>query len=136
MPRAFRFMVYEDRRTRPLAPRRFALRMIRHLGFAVALVVVSLLIGMWGYEHYEHLHWRDAFLNTAMLLGGMGPVDPLRSNGGKLFAGFFALYAGGVFLVVAGVLLAPVIHRIAHRLHWEEEMRRAAPGSPGAGGAG
>jgi hypothetical protein len=93
--------------------------MADHVAFAAALVVVSLLAGMWGYEHYEHLPWRDAFVNTAMLLGGMGPVDPLHSNGGKVFAGIFALYAGGVFLVVAGLLLVPVIHRIAHLFHFE-----------------
>jgi hypothetical protein len=90
-----------------------------HVAFAAGLVGVSLLGGMWGYEHYEHLGWRDAFLNTAMLLGGMGPVDPLRTNGGKLFAGTFALYAGMLFLVVAGLLLVPVIHRIAHLFHFE-----------------
>src|SRR6266581_4156593 len=83
------------------------------------LVLVSLVAGMAGYEHYERLPWRDAFLNTAMLLGGMGPVDAPHSNGGKLFAGIFALYSGVVFLVVSGLFLAPVIHRIMHRFHWE-----------------
>ena len=97
--------------------------MADHVALAAAIVGVSLLVGMWGYEHYEHLPWRDAFLNTAMLLGGMGPVDPLRSNGGKLFAGIFALYAGVVFLVVAGLFLVPVIHRIAHLLHFEGRPR-------------
>jgi len=94
--------------------------MADHVALAAVLVGASLLVGMWGYEHYEHLPWRDAFLNTAMLLGGMGPVDPLRSNGGKVFAGIFALYAGVVFLVVAGLFLVPVIHRIAHLFHFEE----------------
>ena len=65
------------------------------------------------------LPWRDAFLNTAMLMGGMGPVDAPKTPGGKLFAGLYALYAGLVFLIVAGVLLAPVLHRILHYLHWE-----------------
>src|SRR5213075_2788072 len=95
----------------------------KHLALAAGLIALSLLAGMWGYEHYEHLPWRDAFLNTAMLLGGMGPVDPLRSNGGKVFAGIFALYAGMVFLVVAGLLLVPVIHRIAHIFHFEAGTR-------------
>lgn len=76
-------------------------------------------IGMWGYEHFEHLPWRDAFLNSSMLLGGMGPVDPLKTPGGKVFAGFFALYAGVVFLFSAGLLIAPVAHRILHKFHWE-----------------
>jgi len=99
--------------------------MANHLAAAMILIAVSLVGGMWGYEHFEHFAWRDAFVNTAMLLGGMGPIDALHTNGGKLFAGIFALYAGGVFLVVAGVLLAPIIHRILHRLHWEDEIRRA-----------
>ncbi len=115
--------MYEDRRTPPLPPKRFARRMAAHVAVAAGLVGVSLLAGMWGYKHYEHLAWRDAFLNTAMLLGGMGPVDPLRSDGGKVFAGIFALYAGMVFLVVAGLLLVPVIHRIAHLFHFEGEPR-------------
>jgi hypothetical protein len=93
--------------------------MANHLAVGAGLIALSLLVGMWGYEHYEHLPWRDAFLNTAMLLGGMGPVDPLHTNGGKLFAGIFALYAGMVFLVVAGLLLVPVMHRIAHLFHFE-----------------
>jgi hypothetical protein len=113
--------MYEHRRTRPLPPSRFALRMLGHFAVAGALVGVSLLGGIWGYEHYERLAWREAFLNAAMLLGGMGPVDAPRSDGGKLFAGLYALYAGLVFLLVAGLLLAPVIHRILHRFHWDEE---------------
>ncbi len=115
--------MYEDRHTPPLPPRRFVRRMADHVAVAAVLVFVSLLVGMWGYEHYEHLPWRDAFLNTAMLLGGMGPVDPLHSNGGKVFAGIFALYAGVVFLVVAGLFLVPVIHRIAHLFHFEGNPR-------------
>lgn len=115
--------MYEDRHTPPLPPRRFVRRMADHVAVAAALVVVSLMVGMWGYEHYEHLPWRDAFLNTAMLLGGMGPVDPIYSNGGKVFAGIFALYAGVVFLVVAGLFLVPVIHRIAHVFHFEGRPR-------------
>jgi len=117
--------MYEDRHTPPLPRRRFVRRMADHVALAAVLVGVSLLVGMWGYEHFEHLAWRDAFLNTAMLLGGMGPVDPLHSNGGKVFAGIFALYAGVVFLVVAGLFLVPVIHRIAHLFHFE------GPGRPG-----
>ena len=114
-------MNYEDRRTKPISTRRFARRMSSHVAVAAGLVGVSLLGGMQGYEHYEHLPWRDAFLNTAMLLGGMGPVDAPRSNGGKVFAGIFALYAGLVFLIVAGLFFTPVIHRLMHLFHWEGE---------------
>lgn len=78
---------------------------------------------MAGYAHFEHLAWRDAFLNTAMLLGGMGPVDSPRTNGGKLFAGLYALYAGLVFLITAAVTVAPVVHRLLHKFHWEDDAR-------------
>src|SRR5882762_11099365 len=104
--------MYEDRHTPPLPPRRFVRRMADHVALAAVLVCISLLVGMAGYEHFEHLPWRDAFLNTAMLLGGMGPVDAPRTNGGKMFAGVYALYAGLVFLITAGLLLAPVVHRV------------------------
>jgi hypothetical protein len=77
-----------------------------------------LFIGMVGYEHYERLPWRDAFLNSAMLLGGMGPVNAPQTSGGKVFAGLYALYAGLVFIVVAALLGAPVFHRLLHKLHW------------------
>ena len=117
-------MLYEGLHTPPLPPRRFARRMANHLGVAVMLVGLSLLAGMWGYEHYEHLPWRDAFLNAAMLLGGEGPVDAPHTGGGKVFAGFFALYAGGLVLAVASLFLAPVIHRIMHKFHFEDKETR------------
>jgi hypothetical protein len=76
---------------------------------------------MAGYMGFEGLAWRDAFLNTAMLLGGMGPVNPPLSDGGKLFAGIYALYAGLLFIFVLALMLAPVVHRILHRFHWEQD---------------
>mgnify|MGYP001417837953 FL=1 len=76
---------------------------------------------MLGYHTLVNLPWVDAFLNASMLLGGMGPIDPPTTSAGKLFAGIYALYAGLVFLVGVGVFLAPVIHRILHRFHWNED---------------
>jgi hypothetical protein len=111
--------VYEPRR-HPPAPRRiFVRRLLAHLAVALALVLGSLLAGMAGYGYYEGLAWRDAFLNAAMLLGGMGPVEAPATNGGKIFAGLYALYAGLMFIVVAGVVLAPVVHRMMHKFHWD-----------------
>jgi hypothetical protein len=92
-----------------------------HALAASALVAGSLAMGMAGYAHYENLPWRDGFLNSAMLLGGMGPVDPPRTDGGKMFAGLYALYAGLVFIVAAATVAAPVLHRLLHKFHWETE---------------
>jgi len=116
--------MYEHRGIRPLTRKRFAWRVLRHFAAAQVLVAVSLGIGMAGYGYFEHLPWRDAFVNSAMLLGGMGPVDPLKTDAGKVFAGLYALYAGLVFLIVAGVLLVPVVHRVIHRFHWQDAEKR------------
>jgi hypothetical protein len=75
---------------------------------------------MWGYSHYEGLRLRDAFLNSAMLLGGMGPVKTDLSEPGKIFAGIYALYSGLVVIAVTGLLLAPGVHHIMKRVHWED----------------
>jgi hypothetical protein len=112
--------MYESRLQPPLTRLAFLGRLLRHFAVATLLIALSLGAGMAGYMHYERLAWREAFLNAAMLLGGMGPVDPPRTDAGKLFAGFYALYAGLVFLIVAGVLLAPVVHRVLHRFHWAQ----------------
>ena len=112
--------MYESKAHAPIPRRRFIRRVVSHAAAAAALIVVSLAIGMAGYEHFEGLAWRDAFLNAAMIAGGMGPVDAPRTDAGKLFAGFYALYSGLVFIVTAGLLLAPVVHRVLHKFHWEQ----------------
>ena len=111
--------MYEKRSQKLLPRRRFIGRLVSHWVVAATLLVLSLALGMCGYAHYEGLAWRDAFLNAAMLLGGMGPVDKPRTDAGKLFAGVYALYAGLLFLVVAGLLAAPLVHRILHHFHWD-----------------
>lgn len=96
----------------------------RQGGYAALLVLGSLALGMAGFHWTAGASWLDAFLNAAMLLGGMGPVGDLSSaaSGAKLFAGLFALYAGLVFLVVTVLLLTPVFHRVLHRVHWERSQ--------------
>jgi hypothetical protein len=113
--------VYESRKHRPLSRPHFVRRLLLHFLGASGLVLGSLLIGMAGYAHFEDLAWRDTFLNAAMLLGGMGPVESPQTSGGKLFAGLYALYAGLVFLVATGIVLAPVVHRLLHKFHWDAE---------------
>jgi hypothetical protein len=97
--------------------------MVRHFGFTVLLIAGSLGVGIAGYRFVAGLSWVDALLNASMILGGMGPVDTLSSNAAKVFAALYALFAGMVFLVAVGVLLAPIIHRIYHRFHLESEDR-------------
>ena len=116
--------MYEHRHHPPIPRKRFLRRLAAHGGASLALIFVSLLAGMGGYACFEGLGWRDAFLNAAMLLGGMGPVEVVQTPGGKIFAGLYALYSGLVVLVAAGVLFAPVFHRIIHKFHWVEDRDR------------
>ena len=113
--------MYEPKTQRILPHKLFIRRVVLHFTAALGLLLLSLALGIAGYEHFEQLPWRDAFLNSAMLLGGMGPVDSPKTDGGKLFAGFYALYAGLVFLVTVGLVLAPLVHRIMHKFHWEQD---------------
>jgi ABC-type glycerol-3-phosphate transport system permease component len=113
---------YERRGERPLTRQAFAWRLAIHVAVAGVVVLASLALGMAGYAWFEGLTWLDAFLNAAMLLGGMGPVESPATPMGKLFAGLYALYSGLVFLVLAGIVLAPVVHRILHRFHWTDEQ--------------
>ena len=94
--------------------------MLLHGILSAVLLAASLAVGMWGYMRYENLRWRDAFLNAAMLLSGMGPVKTDLSDPGKVFAGVYALYSGLVVIAVAGLLLTPAVHSVMHRVHWDE----------------
>jgi hypothetical protein len=113
--------VYETKSQQPLARPRFAKRLLVHFAISQGLIAVSVGIGMAGYCGLEHLPPLDGFLNTAMLLGGMGPVNPPVTSAGKLFAGFFALYAGLVFIVTAALLFTPLLHRLMHHFHWDDK---------------
>ena len=105
---------------KPLAPPHvFVRRLLASTAVGTALVIVSLAVGMAGYHGYEGLSWIDAFLNASMILSGMGPLLQPATTGGKLFAGFYALYSGLAVLVIAGVIFGPVVHRFLHRFHLE-----------------
>jgi len=111
-----------EHRSEPLLPRRlFFLRLVWHSVLALGIIVVSLLIGIIGYHFAAGFAWLDSLVNTSMILGGMGPVDRIQNVPGKLFASFYALYAGITFLVITGVLVAPIAHRFLHRLHLEQK---------------
>lgn len=113
---------YESHRHPPVRGWPFVRRLALHFGLAATFIVASLVGGMVGYHRLEGMGWRRAYLNAAMILGGMGPVDPVKTPGGERFAGTYALYAGLLFIVVAGVMLAPVAHRVLHELQWEEDQ--------------
>lgn len=115
-----RHFQYESRRVRPISAQRFYRRVARHFLVVAVILTISLAIGMAGYAYFERWSWTDDFLNAAMLLGGMGPVNAPLTEGGKLFAGFYALFAGLVFIMSTGILIAPVVHRVFHLIHWEE----------------
>ena len=114
--------MYEPRHKPLLSRERFVRRIIGHLLVGFGVIGASLLLGMAGYVAFEHLSWIDAFLNAAMLLGGMGPVNVPGTTAGKLFAGLYALYAGLVFIVTAALILTPLVHRVLHRFHWDEKL--------------
>ncbi len=112
-------MKFEHRHQPLLSTELFIRRVLRFVGFALLLVGGSWAIGILGYHYLEDMAWIDATLNAAMILGGMGPVDTLHTDAGKLFASFYALFAGIVFLVSVGVIIAPFFHRILHHFHLE-----------------
>jgi hypothetical protein len=120
-PNETRVTIMYESKKQPVLPRqKFVRRLTSHLGAACALLIASLGLGMIGYVNLEHLPLVDAFLNAAMLLGGMGPVDPPKTEAGKLFAGFYALYAGLVFIVTAALVFTPMLHRLLHKFHLDD----------------
>jgi len=88
------------------------------------MIVISLSIGMAGYHYFENLPWIDAFANAAMILSGMGPLGTLQTNSGKLFAGFYALFSGLIFIVIIALVFAPVVHRFLHKFHMEIDSNK------------
>ena len=113
--------MYEHHK-QPLASREVFVRRLANNGLiALLLLLFSLGIGILGYHFFESLSWIDSLLNASMILGGMGPVDPVRTAAGKIFASFYALYSGVILLASIGVLAAPIFHRFLHHFHLSDE---------------
>lgn len=122
--------MFEHRRE-PLLPRPlFFRRILKFAALSFGLAAVSLIIGIFGYRNFEGMSWIDAFVNAAMILGGMGPVGELHTGAGKVFAGFYALYCGLIVVISMGILIAPVFHRFLHLFHLE--AAESASGDRGA----
>ena len=111
-----------ERHKQPLASRRvFVRRVVRNGLLGGAMILIALTIGVLGYHFFEGLSWIDSLLNASMNLGGMGPVNALQTTAGKLFASFYALFSGVVFIAAMGVLAAPIFHRFLHHFHLADE---------------
>jgi len=110
---------FEHRNQPLLAPHHYRRRVLLHASYAALALSGSLAVGVAGYHWLGGFGWIDSILNASMILGGMGPVDAMHSAVGKLFAAFYALYSGLVLVGVAGLLLAPFMHRLLHRFHLE-----------------
>jgi len=111
-------------KTQPHQRRTFYRRFLLALGLSTGLIGFSLGLGILGYHFIAGLNWVDALLNAAMILTGMGPVNPLDSDTAKLFASAYALFSGVVFIIATGILLAPIFHLVLHRFHLEERDLR------------
>ncbi len=119
-------MALYERHNQPLMPRKeFIRRYLIHIAVAITVVIASLMIGILGYHILEGFTWIDSILNASMILGGMGPVNLLQTNAGKLFASIYALFSGMIFLVITGLLFAPLFHRFLHHFHLEAEKEQA-----------
>lgn len=109
-----------EKRHHKVAPRLvFAERLARAIGLALLLILPSLVVGMAGYMYFEGMDLTDAFLNAAMILSSMGPATAVKTEGGKIFAGFYALYSGLIIVIATGFVLAPIFHRVLHKFHVE-----------------
>ena len=113
--------MFEHRHEKLLPRRLFIRRLAKFALISLSLVFVSLIVGMIGYYTLEGYSWVDSFLNAAMLMGGMGPIGTLHSEGGKIFAGIFALYCGFIELAAIGIFAAPIFHRFLHHFHLESQ---------------
>ncbi len=115
---------YEHHKEKLISKGEF-LRRLWHSSLVGGLLIgFSLGAGMLGYQNLENLSWTDSFLNAAMILGGMGPVNLMKTDSGKIFAGFYALYSGLAFLVLAGLLFGPVAHRVLHSFHYGPDQEK------------
>jgi hypothetical protein len=118
--------MFEHRKQPILTRKQFARRVARHFVLTQIAAALALFLGMLGYHELDGLSWIDSLVNASMILGGMGPVDPLRNNAAKIFASFYALFSGLFFIAILGMLLAPFAHRLMHRLHFDEDDAEGA----------
>lgn len=112
--------MFEQRKEPVIGHAAYFVRLLRHAGFAIGMLLASLLIGVLGFKFISRLDWLPSFVDACMLLGGMGPVTcgDSGTDAGRIFASLYALFCGIVFVAAMGVILAPVIHRFLHKFHF------------------
>jgi hypothetical protein len=113
--------MYEHRKQPLLSTAKFLKRVARHWLAGFGVLTLGLGVGIVGYHYIAGLSWIDSLLNASMILGGMGPVDPVKTDAAKTFASCYALFSGLAFIGIVSVLLAPFVHRLLHRVHAEEQ---------------
>lgn len=124
---------YETKSQPLLTKSEFLQRMLGNLAIAIGVIGLSLLGGMIGYHHFEGLNWIDSYAEASMILSGMGPLSQLKTTGGKIFAGSYALYSGLLIIITTGFLLSPIVHRIMHSFHLEDDEDEVEEAKQGKG---
>lgn len=114
-------MKLEHRKQKVVSLPRFIVRLLRYSVFAAGLIIISVSIGVFGYHYLAHLSWLDSFHMACLILTGMGPVAEMQTSGAKIFDSFYALYSGVAFLSITAVFFAPIVHRIMHILHVDDD---------------
>jgi len=113
--------MYEHKKQKLASKTVFYQRMLKNILLAFLILGICLLIGILGYHYTAEAGWLDSVHNASMILSGMGPVIEISSQSGKIFSSFYALFSGIVFITNIGVILAPVLHRMYHRLHLDQQ---------------
>lgn len=113
--------MYEHKKEKIVPVKIFYKRILTNLLLALTIIIICLFIGIFGYHYTAGIDWLDSFHNASMILSGMGPVVEIKTTGGKWFSSFYAIFSGVVFITNMGIILAPAIHRLLHRLNVEEE---------------
>src|SRR5215470_11134416 len=116
--------MYEHHEEPLASPQVFVRRLVVNGFIALLLLSFSLGMGMLGYHYLENLSWIDSLLNASMILGGMGPVNALQTNAGKIFASFYAIYSGVILLASVGILVTPIFHRFLHYFHLADDEEK------------
>ena len=117
--------MFETRRQRIIPPHHFARRLAYSFALSGAIAAIALTVGIVGFHYIADVPWIDALHNASMILGGMGPVAELTETPAKIFASFYALFSGLVFVVVMGVVSAPILHRVLHTFHMTDQDERS-----------